>query len=132
MTTLYLPYPPPLSACYTNASGRGRVKTRRYRAWAQHAAYTAGFARKIRGACAVVITIVRPDNRTRDLDNLHKPLLDFAVDKGAIEDDSKIVDLRIRWAEEADSWPKMDERPVRIEITARSRQARPVGEGRAA
>jgi len=33
MTRIELPAPVPLSACFTNVAGRGRVPTKRYLAW---------------------------------------------------------------------------------------------------
>ena len=37
-----------------------------------------------------------PDKRRRDIDNLLKPILDALGQYGVYEDDSQIIDLRIR------------------------------------
>lgn len=48
------------------------------------------------GDLILVIGVVMPDKRRRDLDNLLKPILDALGDYGVYEDDSQIVDLRIK------------------------------------
>jgi Holliday junction resolvase RusA-like endonuclease len=92
--------PPPLSACFKNAKGRGRVKTARYRAWIGNATACIGALPHPMFDCPIQVTytLVRPDKRTRDLDNLLKALNDLLVSTNVIEDDSLIWDLRIRWA----------------------------------
>lgn len=47
------------------------------------------------GKLRVTISVLPPDRRRRDLDNLLKPLLDALVRAALIEDDSMIDDLRI-------------------------------------
>lgn len=98
---LRLPFPPPLSACYKNVARNGRAKTARYLTWQRVAENDAMKQPRTRfeGPVAVVITVGRPDKRKRDLDNLQKPLLDFLTHIGVWEDDSQVVDLRIRWGE---------------------------------
>lgn len=101
--TFDLPMPPPLSACFKNAARNGRVKTERYENWIVAAKQEWLKQRpgkwKFKGAVAVLYEIGRPDNRKRDLDNLSKSLGDFLSAQGIIEDDSQIVDLRLRWAD---------------------------------
>ena len=95
--TLELPYPPPLSACFTNAPRRGRVKSKRYHAWLAHAqAVTVGKRRMIEGRVHVNITARPPDKRKRDLDNLPKPILDWATGR-VIVDDSFVESLFLCW-----------------------------------
>lgn len=55
--------------------------------------------RSLAGEVAVCITAYRPDRRKRDLDNLCKSVLDALTYASAWEDDSQIVDLRIRWGQ---------------------------------
>lgn len=55
-------------------------------------------ATPITGRIAVDILAFAPDKRRRDLDNLHKGLLDSLTHAGVWEDDSQIDDLRIRRA----------------------------------
>lgn len=99
---LRLPYPPPLSACFTNARRVGRVKTKRYHAWQQHAAVAAGRQPEITGPVSVAIQATPPDRRKRDLDNLLKPTLDFLGLRKVIEDDSLIEALFIKWHREGE------------------------------
>ena len=108
--TLHLPLPPPLSACFTNALGPGRVKTARYRAWIQEALLTAQvqIARTMPSVHGVVpmtfdvradYQFGKPDKRRADVANLEKAVSDLLVRAGILADDSQIVDLRLRWAD---------------------------------
>jgi crossover junction endodeoxyribonuclease RusA len=92
--------PPPLSACYKNAAGRGRVKTQRYKVWEnRHLMINPQLrgAVKFTTAVRVHIGIIRPDKRKRDLDNLLKPICDLLVAGRVLADDSLIHELSIRW-----------------------------------
>lgn len=51
--------------------------------------------RRLVGRVRVVIRVLFPDRRRRDLDNLIKPLLDALTHGGAWEDDSQVKDLHI-------------------------------------
>lgn len=59
---------------------------------------------------SVSISLVRPDRRRRDIDNLLKPLLDLLVRSGLLADDSFVHDLHIKWATK----PQVD--PVYITV----------------
>jgi Holliday junction resolvase RusA-like endonuclease len=106
--------PPPLSACFNNAKDSGRVKTKRYKDWIELASTETRrqlmlmFTLPITAPIAVTYSLVKPDNRKRDLGNLEKGLSDILVSTGIIEDDSLIEDLRLKWVE--------SEHPVTIEI----------------
>ena len=90
--------PPPLSACYINARGPGRVKSKRYMAWQSLCKlYLPRPERPIAAPVAVVYDFHRPDNRRRDVFNLEKAVSDLLVDAGILEDDSQIWDGRVRW-----------------------------------
>lgn len=102
MAELSLPFPPPLSACFTNAAKRGRVKTKRYIAWQQHAMYAAGWQPSLKGKVGVIVNATPPDKRKRDLDNLCKPIMDLLTTKGVIEDDSLVESLYLRWHREGE------------------------------
>lgn len=96
--TFHLPYPPSVNSLYANAPGKGRVKSERYRTWERAAQnmLLAQQKRLIPGKVAVDIRIEQVDHRKRDVANLEKAILDIL--KGvAYEDDSQVVDLRIRW-----------------------------------
>ncbi len=109
MITLTLPeLPPPLSACFNNARGPGRVKSKRYRAWIELCRYQHSIdgwnGRDCSGPVAVEYRYCRPRNADgqesrvkRDLGNLEKATSDMLVALGVIEDDSLIHDLRLTW-----------------------------------
>ena len=113
--TLTLPeLPPSINQAYANSpnsKGRGRFKTGKYKAWEKLCLYVAKRPKSpMTGDLMVCYTFTRPDERRRDVANLEKVLSDFLVKAGIIEDDSQIVDLRLRWATE----PMAE--PVLIEI----------------
>ena len=86
--TYVLPKPPALSGCYTNVSGRGRVKTNRYRTWARAAGneITAQGRRKYFGKVHLTMTV--PYRSNSDLDNYWKATKDLLKDMQVIVDDS--------------------------------------------
>ena len=100
--------PPPLSACFTDPAGRkGRVKTKRYRDWERLCAPRLRAVKETMvGDIAVQYRFARTDRRKRDLGNLEKAMSDILVKHEIIEDDSKIVDLRLIWtgSEPAEIW----------------------------
>jgi len=98
--------PPPLSACYRNVAGRGRVKTQRYTAWANRQLMINLNLRgeiKFTDEVGVHIGVIRPDKRKRDLDNLLKPLCDLLVAGRVLVDDSQIKCLSIMWHTRCDN-----------------------------
>ena len=112
--TLELPYPPPLSACFTNVPKRGRVKTARYKAWeALAVARTVPRPPLIAGRVHVNITAIPPDNRERDGDNILKATFDFLKTRGVIEDDSNryVRSHFMSWREKHEGEPG-----VRVEV----------------
>src|SRR3990167_3267090 len=103
---LHLPLPPPLSACFTNARGPGRVKTKRYKAWIAAAESEILNQRQLWGVylnltCDVCADYQfgKPDNRKQDVANREKAVSELLVRAGILADDSQIVDLRLRWAD---------------------------------
>jgi crossover junction endodeoxyribonuclease RusA len=98
MTTFTVPIPPSVNALYRNAPGKGRVKTERYRTWIQAAGWDVRDQKPEHqpGQVAVCYRLPWPtDKRKRDLGNYEKALSDLLVLHNVIEDDSKIVDLRL-------------------------------------
>lgn len=95
--TYALPYPPTVNLYYRSL-GRGRVvisaagRTYRKTVWAL--LREAGAVKHL-GRLFVTIAATMSDRRIRDLDNLHKGLLDAMRYGGVYEDDSQIDDLRI-------------------------------------
>lgn len=96
--TLRLPRPPSVNAMYQNAS-RGRVKTPTYRSWC----IVAGNCIPMRlrgsfiGKYSIHITVERENKRTRDLDNLIKPINDALKVAGVIRDDSDCEHITMDW-----------------------------------
>lgn len=90
MTRIELPFPVPLSACFTNAAGRGRVATPRYKAWQTEALWSVKQqrAQPIDGPVSVYVRLVAPDKRHRDAGNCDKAICDILVKSGIIQDDS--------------------------------------------
>jgi crossover junction endodeoxyribonuclease RusA len=99
---LTLPWPPSVNRYWRQVNGRA-ILSADGRAYKQEVGASCIFvgAQKFAGPVRVDILAVRPDKRKRDLDNLLKAALD-AMTPWVWEDDSQVVDLRIRWAPEAD------------------------------
>jgi len=92
---LILPIPPSINHYYRNDEQGGRKINKRgkeYR-FAVKLAATQARAEKIEGAVSVIVYVICPDYRRRDLDNMLKCLLDAITHAGLIEDDSMIVEL---------------------------------------
>lgn len=87
---LTLPFPPPLSACFTNVAGRGRVPTPRYTKWTVEALWLIKAQRPLRfkGEVSIYVALVAPDRRARDAGNMDKAIGDVLVKSGVIVDDS--------------------------------------------
>lgn len=103
-------FPIPLSSCFKNVAKNGRADTDRYASWKRETDWAIRRKPNLRGnpgaptiagTVTVCFSLRRPDKRQRDLDNLLKALGDTLTRNHIIEDDSKIVDLRIRWTGEA-------------------------------
>jgi crossover junction endodeoxyribonuclease RusA len=103
MIRVELPFPVPLSACFTNAPGKGRVPTPRYKAWQEEAFWTVKQQRpgKATGEVSVYVRLVAPDKRHRDAGNVDKAVCDILVKTGVIVDDSNryVKRLTYEWAE---------------------------------
>lgn len=101
--TIHLPFPPSVNTLYANVAGKGRVKSERYRIWERAAnnMIMAQTRRLFQGNVSVDIQIEKIDHRRRDVANLEKAPLDIL--KGVVyEDDSQVIDLRIRWSDVKD------------------------------
>lgn len=110
MTPLALPFPPSLNRYWRNVKGRTLLSAdgRTYRIAATIAARIARLAPF--GSAPVVVSIAAymPDARRRDLDNLLKGALDALAHAGVYDDDSQIVDLRIRNAGIDRAYPRLE------------------------
>lgn len=97
-----MPFPPPLSACFINAtwSKSGRAQSKRYEQWEKLAAPYAYLTPRANFDVPVRAEYVlhRPDKRQRDLGNMEKAISDALVKWGILTDDSLIHHLTLRWA----------------------------------
>jgi crossover junction endodeoxyribonuclease RusA len=100
---LLLPFPVPLSACFTNVKGKGRVPTRRYSDWQTEALWSikAQNPVKFTGRIKLLVELVSPDKRERDAGNNDKAVCDILVKAGIIVDDSNkyVREVTYRWLE---------------------------------
>jgi len=93
-----LPYPPTVNTYYTVARGRKILSTagRSFKKQALLSMMEQNVPKGRDGCYAVMIHMMPPDNRKRDVDNIIKPILDSLVEYGALPDDSMVHDLRIQ------------------------------------
>lgn len=104
MNNVLLPYPPSTNTLYRNVRRVGRVKTDKYKAWIIKAGWKLKKSLSegkgispVKGRVSVSISILRPDNRKRDIDNLAKAAIDLLVNHKVIDDDRNIQQLTIAW-----------------------------------
>ena len=101
VTTIALPWPPSVNACWRTVQGRTMVskKGRIYKQAATRAVLAAGANKHLSGRLRVKLTAYPPDRRRRDIDNLTKLALDSMQVAGVYLDDSQIDELTIIRAE---------------------------------
>ena len=97
MLCLTLGFPPSVNSYWRNVRGRTLISQagREYRSRVVQEAIAARPVR-FQGHVRLAIVAWMPDARRRDLDNLLKAPLDALAHAGYYDDDSQIVDLRIR------------------------------------
>lgn len=95
-----IPSAPSTNGLYANVAGKGRVKSQRYRVWAN----AAGWAMKLDGdkprtwnTITGPVSVEIISGGRKDVDN-NKAVLDLLTDMAVIGDDSQVIDLRIRKA----------------------------------
>lgn len=101
MQRFYLPYPPSVNGLHNNGGKKfGRSRTKEYEAWRKFAGWKIKEQKvgKVPGRVEVVISVVAPDKRKRDVANLEKAVSDVLVTMGIIEDDSLIFRNTQQWA----------------------------------
>jgi Holliday junction resolvase RusA-like endonuclease len=95
-----IPMPPSLNNAFLNVAGKGRVRSKAYKAWAEEAGWMvkARMNGQVSGPVSVLIDICPRTRRAFDLDNRCKPALDLLVSCGVLADDSNkiIKSLTIR------------------------------------
>jgi crossover junction endodeoxyribonuclease RusA len=94
---LELPMPPSANRLWRRVGNRTLLSRdgRNYRVRVQEILAARG-VQLLEGRLAVAIDVYPPDRRRRDLDNLHKGLLDSLQHGGVFRDDEQIDDLHIR------------------------------------
>lgn len=97
-----LPFPPSVNRYYRSPrsgplAGRTIIseEARKYRAAVCALVAESKLGGPLQGLLRVVVEVFVPDRRKRDLDNLHKGILDSLTHAGVWGDDSQIDDLRI-------------------------------------
>jgi len=102
MMKITLPFPPSVNRYYRSPrsgplAGRTLIseEARKYRAAVCALVAESKAAGPMQGLLRVVVEVFVPDRRKRDLDNLHKGILDSLTHAGVWGDDSQIDDLRI-------------------------------------
>ena len=108
-----------VNAMYRNVGRKdgkpgGRILTEDYKVWRRNATNVleAQEPPKLRGPFLIDITIGKPDQRRRDLDNLAKSVLDLLTSAGVIEDDSLCQRLSIGWGSEPGCIVRVEQRPI--------------------
>ena len=103
MVTVHLPFPPSVNSLYANVPGKGRVKTDRYRTWANAAGWSirAQRPRPIPvGPYQITVTVQRKgDGRRRDLENFIKAVSDLLVEHKIIPDDHFEERIEMQWSD---------------------------------
>lgn len=95
--------PPSTNNLYTNVPGRGRVKTKRYKAWINAAGWDFKGKGYIDGPFTCIITIDRSKRHARaDIDNKIKAVLDLLQAYSMIENDRLCESATIRWGDAPD------------------------------
>ena len=98
-----LPFPPTTNSLTGVHNGR-KIKSNKYRKWEEDAGWslrTNGFPGCIEDGQPyhLEITLVRPDKRSRDVNNYDKAISDLLVAHGITPDDSLMQSLTVRWSD---------------------------------
>lgn len=85
-----VPMPPSANNVFLNVAGRGRVRSKAYRAWAEEAGWMVKSRMNgmVTDPISVRIELCPKNRRAYDIDNRIKPSLDLLVACGVIPDDS--------------------------------------------
>lgn len=99
MIALTLPYPPTVNGLWVPIARGKLVKSAAYRTWITLAGWEAKASKpdKIKGPYKISLTVVPPDRRRRDADNILKAVSDLLVSLHIIEDDSLCRELHVYW-----------------------------------
>ncbi len=97
---LNLPFPPSSNSLFANRTGKGRVRSERYREWANAAGWALQAQRPggLKGPVDLTFAFEERSNRKRDLGNLEKAVTDLLVTHQVIDADDHTVVRRIALA----------------------------------
>lgn len=104
MIKIELPVCPSVNGLYANKAGKGRVKSKRYREWANAAGWEVRAKKPvpIMGPYRLSIWLSDDEASTWDLTNRVKAAEDFLVDCGLIQGDKKMFNraLYMAWSKD--------------------------------
>lgn len=112
MILLNLPRPPSTNNLFRTLSGKGRVRTTRYKTWIRAAGneLIAQRQRHMAGPVRLHIQFGRdkradgsPSTRKLDIDNYAKGTLDLLTKHHLIDDDAFVEELYLRWTDDVSS-----------------------------
>lgn len=102
-TVIDLPFPPSVNSLFANVAKRGRVRSERYREWANAAGWDLAAQHPVRvsGPVDLEFYIQEKRDRRRDLGNLEKAVTDLLVTHQVIDgDDYTIVrSIHLAWSQ---------------------------------
>lgn len=112
-----LPVPPSVNALYANVAGKGRVKTKAYREWADSAVAGLYGLSLPPPPWSIRYTICAGEGwpESRDIGNAEKPLTDLLVSAGLLTDDCTRYVRKVSVEYDPESKPN-DVAKVRIEV----------------
>lgn len=100
MIKIILDLPPSVNRLWAVSKSGRMYRTTKYSLWRKHAVWEAANqakGKRITGRFRLIMEVVRPDKRKRDLDNLLKASLDCLTEAGVIADDSFCEHIEAKW-----------------------------------
>ena len=93
-------FPISVNSLFANVAGKGRVRSKRYRAWASAAGWDFVGKGSITGPFEVAIILSRKKARANsDLDNYAKAVIDMLVTHKIVEDDHLLQRLTLEYGD---------------------------------
>lgn len=102
MLRLVLPYPPSVNRLWRTDKTGGMHRAKTYTDWRKAALWgLAGQAKgkRVAGPYTMLVEVVAPDKRRRDLGNLEKAVSDLLQAAKLIDDDCLCREMTLRWVE---------------------------------
>ncbi|MBC8158178.1 MAG: RusA family crossover junction endodeoxyribonuclease [Alphaproteobacteria bacterium] len=96
---LSIPTAPTVNSAFRNVRGKGRVRTRKYVAWAKEAGWLLKAQNVGHIAGKVNVDMEVPRIANADIDNRIKPTLDLLQTMGVIDNDKNVEQITARWAD---------------------------------